>query len=85
MSWLARPRSEPYTEAGMRRVKCVRCLGPALHQWQVCADGNHFRALCLPCDIELNRLVLTWANDPNVETKMAAYEAKCSAKAAQTA
>ena len=78
MSWLARPRTEPYTAAGMRRVKCVRCAGQALHQWQVCADGNHYRALCLSCDIELNRLVLNWANDPNAESKMTAYEAKCS-------
>lgn len=74
MSWSARGRSEPYTASGIRRVQCVRCGALAVHQWQVCADRNLFRALCLDCDIALNRMVLEWANDPNAAAKVAAYE-----------
>lgn len=55
MTWAARPRREPYTAAGIKRVRCVRCEAPAVHQWQVCADLNRYRALCLDCDIALNR------------------------------
>lgn len=74
--WLSVGRTEPYTAIGIRRVPCVRCGDPAEHQWQVCADGNRYRALCLTCDIALNELVLIWANDPNAQTKIAAYKAK---------
>lgn len=81
MSWLAKkPRTEPYTEAGIMRVKCVRCGQQALHQWNVCADKNHYRALCLDCDIDLNRLVLEWANDPNARQKIEEYEKAARAK-----
>ena len=76
MSWSARGRTEPYTAAGIRRVGCVRCGAPAVHQWQVCADRNLFRAFCLDCDIALNRLVLDWANDPNAAEKVATYESE---------
>lgn len=76
MTWLSRPRHEPYTDVGIRRCKCVRCGAPSVHQWNVCADGNAYRALCLDCDIALNLLVLKWANDPNAEIKVAAYEHK---------
>lgn len=76
MSWKSRPRSKPYTDQGIRRVPCVRCHKPALHQWQVCADGNKFRALCLDCDIELNRLVLEWAGDPDHQAKCDRYESE---------
>ena len=74
MSWLARARKEPYTAIGITRVDCVRCGQPAVHQWQVCADKNRFRALCLDCDIALNRLVLQWAKDPNWKAKCDRYE-----------
>ena len=74
MSWLSRPRTEPYTAQGITRVSCVRCSAPAVHQWQVCADNNRYRALCLDCDIALNRLVLDWANDPMASQKIEAYE-----------
>lgn len=74
--WLALARTKPYTAIGIRRVPCVRCGAPAVHQWQVCADNNYFRALCLDCDIALNAYVLAWANDPNAAAKMAVYAAK---------
>lgn len=69
-----RGRKEPYTEKGISRAGCVRCGSPAVHQWQVCADGGRFRALCLECDIALNRLVLSWAGDPDAKEKCDRYE-----------
>lgn len=72
--WPTRPRREPFTETGIKRLRCVRCGGQAVHQWQVCADGNNYRPLCLPCDIALNKLVLEWAKDPNASAKAARYE-----------
>ena len=74
--WAAKPRREPYTNEGIRRVPCVRCGSPARFQWQVCADKNGFRALCIECDVQLNRMVLEWARDPNATAKLAAYEAR---------
>jgi hypothetical protein len=74
MTWEQKhPRKEPYTGSGIKRVPCVRCGQKAVHQWNVCADGNHFRALCLPSDIDLNRVVLEWANDPHAKAKVEAY------------
>lgn len=76
--WFATGRKTPYTALGIGRVPCVRCGAPAVHQWQVCADLRLYRALCLACDVALNELVLTWANDPNVNIKMKAYRDKTS-------
>jgi len=69
-------RKQPYTEIGTRRLPCVRCGEKAEHQWNVCSDLNLWRPICLKCDVALNRLVLEWMGDPDVESKMAAYEAK---------
>ena len=74
-AWLLE-RREPYTDTGIKRVLCVRCGDKANSQWQVCADQGRYRALCKSCDIELNSLVLQWANDPNWQTKMNWYRAK---------
>lgn len=74
--WLKNGRSKPYTDAGIRRVLCVRCGDPAHAQWQVCADNSFYRVLCMACDLALNELVLKWANDPNWEMKIARYRAK---------
>lgn len=73
--WRRRARTEPYTAIGIKRVPCVSCGAPSVHQWQVCADQRRYRALCLDCDISLNRMVLIWANDPDALAKVAAYEA----------
>jgi hypothetical protein len=73
MSWPA-GRSEPYTEIGIRRMKCIRCGSPSRFSWAICADGNVHRPLCVSCDVSLNRMVLEWAGDPDVEKKMTAYE-----------
>lgn len=68
-------RRTPYTERGIRRVPCVRCGAPSVHQWQVCADGNVFRAVCQACDVALNRLVLRWMRDPQWAQKLRRYRA----------
>lgn len=79
--WKLKGRREPYTSLGIKRVPCVRCGAPAVHQWNVCADRNVYRALCLDCDIALNKLVLEWANDPDAAEKVARYEVEQRAKA----
>jgi hypothetical protein len=70
---MKRPRTKPYTERGIRRMPCFRCSAPSAEQWQICADSRVFRPCCVPCDVELNELVLRWAGDPDVDAKMAAY------------
>lgn len=67
-------RTKPYTERGLRRLNCFRCGNNAHAQWQICADGNQYRPICVMCDIDLNRLVLEFMRDPEVEMKMAIYE-----------
>ena len=53
-------RKTPYTEIGIRRLKCFRCENKAQFQWQICSDGNQFRPICLDCDVELNEMVLNF-------------------------
>lgn len=66
-------RRRPYTQAGIRRLLCFRCGQKAEHQWSICADGNLQRPICQSCDVELNKLVLEWAGDPEADAKIAAY------------
>jgi len=68
-----RPYAKPYTAAGILRTPCIRCSAPSRYQWQICADGNKWRALCARCDVALNAMVLRWARDPDAATKTAAY------------
>lgn len=81
MSWLTK-RTEPYTAKGIRRLACIRCGEPAVHQWQICSDGNNFRPICLPCDIALNELVLQWFEHPNAAGVLDMYRIKTMRKAA---
>lgn len=60
MTWKKHGRKKPYTVIGIERLPCFRCGNPAYHQWQICADGNLYRPVCLDCDIELNEMVLFW-------------------------
>jgi hypothetical protein len=69
-------RRKPYTAIGIRRVPCRRCGRPSQYQWQICSDGNVWRGLCARCDIALNRLVLRFIGDRDIEHKMAAYRAR---------
>jgi NAD-dependent SIR2 family protein deacetylase len=73
--WLTK-RQQPYTTAGIKRLRCIRCGAQAMHQWQICSDGNNHRPICLPCDIALNRLVLEWFGHPETDRLMAKYELK---------
>ena len=68
-------RRRPYTDIGIRRMRCFRagCTNRASHQWQICSDGNVYRPVCTPCDVELNRMVLVWAGFEDAEEKLAAY------------
>lgn len=67
-------RREPYTEAGIKRVKCLRCGEQASQQWQICADGNQYRPICNPCDVKLNKLVLKFMRFKDWRVKLAAYK-----------
>lgn len=68
-------RRDPYTAAGIDRLPCIRCqTKAAVHQWQVCADGNRWRPLCLDCDILLNRVVLKFMEHPDAERVASEYE-----------
>lgn len=75
MSWATR-RKEPYTEAGVRRLKCIRCDATAHAQWQICADAGNYRPICRLCDAELNRMVLEWMGHPEAARLSDAYAAE---------
>lgn len=66
-------RPKPYTAVGVRRLRCCRCDAPAVHQWQVCSDGNNWRPLCLECDIQLNEMVLAWFGHPDAQALASKY------------
>lgn len=69
-------RRTPYTEKGIRRIPCARCGSPSRYQWQICADGNVYRGLCVACDVALNEMVLLWVGDPLADAKMEAYRSR---------
>jgi hypothetical protein len=69
-------RKQPYTEAGIKRVKCFRCGSKAHFQWNICSDGNVFRPICIKCDVELNRLVLRFMRFPDWKQKADDYKFK---------
>ncbi len=73
-------RRKPYTQIGIRRLKCFRagCENRASQQWQICADDWIYRPICEPCDVDLNRWVLEWVGFPDVEGMMERYERKAS-------
>lgn len=75
-------RKEPYTVLGIARLKCIRCRDKAVHQWQICSDGNNWRPLCLACDIEMNALVLEWIGHPRAAELIDAYTRKALENAA---
>lgn len=63
-------RKQPYTDAGIKRLGCIRCGKQAISQWQICADGNNYRPMCESCDITLNDIVLKFMGHPYA-TKLA--------------
>lgn len=66
-------RKEPYTSKGIARLKCIRCDKPASFQWQICSDGNNYRPICGPCDIELNEVVLKFFKHPETDELISRY------------
>jgi hypothetical protein len=68
-------RKQPYTAAGIKRVPCIRCDEPATYQWQICADGNNYRPLCVTCDLALNAWVLTFMRHPKSAELFGRYRA----------
>ena len=73
---LAPGLERPYTVEEVQSLGCFRCGAPADQQWQICADGNIWRALCTPCDIALNATVLEFVGHPDAAELLAAYEAR---------
>lgn len=72
-------RRKPYTQIGIARLPCGRCgRRPATTQFQICADDNIWRVLCRRCDIQLNRIVLRFFNDPEVTAKLSDYIGRVS-------
>ena len=69
-------RRKPYTARGITRVPCVRCGEPGMYQWQCCANGNLWMALCADCDVALNRMALEFVGHPETETLMQDYEGR---------
>lgn len=69
-------RSKPYTQTGVRRLKCIRCGAKAETQWQICADGNQYRPICKDCDIALNEMVLKFMGFSNANELMDVYRRK---------
>ena len=66
-------RRKPYTIKGIKRLPCARCGKPSTHQWQICADDNLWRPICVSCDILLNKMVLIFMNDPDTNRKIKNY------------
>jgi len=69
-------RKQPYTEVGVKRLKCIRCGDHAEFQWQICADGNNYRPICGDCDVKLNRAVLLFMRHPHARQLAAEYESE---------
>jgi hypothetical protein len=70
-------RRTPYTEIGIKRVKCFRfatCGNKAEFQWTICSDGNVFRPICKACDIALNETVLKFMGFKDWQEKLTAYK-----------
>lgn len=72
-------RHTPYTAIGITRVPCMRCGKPSVHQWQICADGNQYRGVCLDCDIFINGVVMKLMRVPGWRAKVKAYEKRARA------
>jgi hypothetical protein len=72
-------RRRPYTEIGIRRVPCVRCGAPSVHQWNACALGGQYFGVCTDCDIALNKLVLEFMRMPDAYRLLSEYERRLAA------
>lgn len=71
--WEKHGRRKPYTSIGIGRLPCFRCGEKADQQWQICADNNLHRPVCVDCDIALNKLVLQFMGFENITELMKKY------------
>ena len=69
-------RRKPYTDRGISRVPCSRCGKPSVFQWNACANGHLYVAICTECDIALNKLVLEFMRIPDRKRLMREYTAR---------
>jgi len=53
--------------------KCFRCGSKGEFTWNICADNNKDKWVCLRCDIELNKLVLRFMGFKNWKDKIKKY------------
>lgn len=69
-------RKKPYSEIGIRRLKCFRsyCNNVPEQQWNICADDNVYRPICNACDIELNIMVLKFMGFKKWQAKIDKYK-----------
>ena len=67
-------RKKPYTNIGIKRLKCFRCGEQATQQWQICSDKNQYRPICNKCDIDLNELVLKFMGFKDWKKKLKEYK-----------
>lgn len=67
-------RRKPYTQRGIKQVKCLRCGKTSSQQWQICALDNKWAGICKKCDIELNKLVLKFIGIKNWQEIIKKYE-----------
>lgn len=74
------PRKRPYTPNQLSKEKCFRCGAPAEFQWSACADDNHWRPLCGPCDLQLNVMVVRWLGFKNWQAMIKRYARKIGQK-----
>jgi len=54
-------------------MKCFRCKKDGEFTWNICADNNKNRVMCLRCDIEINELVLRYMGFKNWRKMMKKY------------
>lgn len=71
------PRRTPYSEIGIRRIKCIRpgCPNRAEYQWQACADNGTYRPMCTTCDVKVNAIVLRFLKPPGWRANIKRYGA----------
>ena len=75
-----RPRSRPYTTAGIRRLACSACgQRPAVAVFSMCSDNNWQRPICRKCDLEINACGLRMLGYSMEERNrlMIAYRKRC--------
>lgn len=63
----------PYPDSKLRSMQCHCCQQPARFQWNACADGNVWRALCPACDVRINIAVLQVLDPKRWRVKVRAY------------